>query len=455
MSFIGIDLGTSFIKGAVLNLDAQRLEHIRRIPFPSRLKLANPLLCEFDPNEVATAARMILDDLVPYTSQCEGVVMCSQMHGMVLMNEHGEALSNCISWMDHRGTMPHPSGSGSYFDALIRRTYPEQRAQLGNELCLERPASFLFWLSEQGMLEPGLIPVSMPDFVVSALCGSVTAVEMTNASASGLFNVESLDWHHGVIEDLGLGSLRFPEIRNIGEAVGYSKFGARQVPWYTPIGDFQCALLSLNISTGAQVSRLTTVLKPGNYQTRPSFEGSFLNTFSDIPGGRSLNVLVNILGELAAAQTISDDSKDPWIFIAQAARGVLDTDLKIDLSSSDKPEGAQGMISNIREDNFTVGHLFRASFKEMAEVYHTNACRLWPERAWKNIVFSGGVASKLGVLRETIQKRFDTEYRLCPFVEDTLYGLLILASVFSGRAKSIKEVTERLRSGLAEDASAK
>jgi gluconokinase len=201
LSFIGIDLGTSFIKGAVLNLEGRRLEQTQRIPFPGQLRSANPLLCEFDPNEIATAFRTIITELAPHTSDCEGIVICSQMHGMVLMNERGETLSNCISWLDQRGAMAHPSGSGSYFDLLARRISPEQRRQLGNELELERAACFLFWLAEQGELKPGLIPVSMPDFVLSVLCGSSPGVELNNASAYGLFNMETLDWHYEVIKE--------------------------------------------------------------------------------------------------------------------------------------------------------------------------------------------------------------------------------------------------------------
>ncbi len=37
MTFLGIDLGTTFIKGAVLDLDRLRLGHIQRVPFPAPL----------------------------------------------------------------------------------------------------------------------------------------------------------------------------------------------------------------------------------------------------------------------------------------------------------------------------------------------------------------------------------------------------------------------------------
>jgi sugar (pentulose or hexulose) kinase len=454
MSFIGIDLGTSFIKGAVLNLEVRLLEHTRRVPFPNRLGGVNPLLCEFDPNEIVTAVRTVIDELALHATDCEGVVMCSQMHGMVLMNERGETVSNCISWLDHRGMMAHPSGTGSYFDVLTQRTSPQQRRQLGNELNLERPICSLFWLAEQGGLKPGLMPVSMPDFVLSVLCGSPPGVELTMASAYGAFNLETLDWHHDVIKELGLSHLRWPVLRHQGEVVGTLKVGDHQVPCYTPVGDNQCAMvgawlgteeLSLNISTGSQVSRLTAGLTFGDYQTRPFFNGRFLNTFTNGPGGRSLNVLVDLLGEWVRTRNI-DDVQDLWSFIARAAKEVADTDLQVDLTSLDGPDGGRGLIANIRRDNLTVGHLFRAAFKDMADKYHTYALRLWPERAWKNLVFSGGLACKLEVLRETIKKKFGTDYRVSLFMEDTLFGLLILAFVFSGRARSDVEVTDELRS---------
>jgi hypothetical protein len=82
----------------------------------------------------------------------------------------------------------------------------------------------------------------------------------------------------------------------------------------------------------------------------------------------------------------------------------------------------------------------------MAEDYYACALRLWPERSWKNLVFSGGLACKLELVREAIRKKFGSDYRISPFTEDTLFGLLILALVFSGRAKSVEEVTEELRS---------
>ncbi len=453
MSFIGIDLGTTFIKGAVLNLQERRLESVRRRPFPERLANRNPLLWEIDPGEVVAAARVLIDELAPHAPSCEGVVMCSQMHGLVLTDERGQPMSNCVSWRDRRVSMPHPAGPGTYFDEIVRRVNGQQQRQLGHELEPGRPICDLFWLAEQGKLDSGLTPVSLPDFVLSRLCNATPAVEATNASAYGAFNLETLDWHDEVIRELGLAKLNWPAIRRQGEIVGSFKMRTHEVPCFMPVGDFQCALLgallggdelSLNISTGSQISRLTPTLSLGNYQTRPFFEGEFLNTFTDPPGGRALNVLIDLLLQLPAGREI--DRQDCWKFIANAAEEVTETDLKVDLTFFPGPDGERGSITNIRGGNLTVGQLFQAAFNDMAEKYYACALRLWPEKSWKNLVFSGGLVCKLAVLREIIQKRLGTGYRLPPSTEDALLGLLVLALVFSGNAPSIRKAREELRS---------
>ncbi len=112
MSFIGIDLGTTFIKGAVLDLETRTLRHVMRRPFPAQVENAPPLACEFDPDEILSAVRALLDEIAPHCPDCEGLVMCAQMHGMVLMNSRGEVKSNCVTWRDQRVVMPASLRSG-------------------------------------------------------------------------------------------------------------------------------------------------------------------------------------------------------------------------------------------------------------------------------------------------------------------------------------------------------
>ncbi len=452
MAFIGIDLGTSFIKAAVLDLDAPELQQVRRMPFPEPISLPDPLRVEFDADIIVSTVKKLIGELAASSASYEGIVMCTQMSCLVLMDEQGKGRSNCIGWRDQRALEPHPSGLGSYYDVLKKRLTAEQKRELGNELPPGAPICFLFWMAEQGQLKPGVIPVSLADFVLSTLCSSPPSIESSNAMACELLRLDNLSWHEEVIKELRLDKLHWPPIRRHGEIVGHMQVGAITVPCYTPVGDYQCALagallseneLSLNISTGSQVSRLTHQLALGNYQTRPFFDGKFTNTFSHLPAGRSLNVLVDLLGELA--QHSGTAIPDPWPYIAQAAAAVDRTDLEVKLSFFPGPRGDKGSIANIREQNLTVGTLFRASFENMAENYYECALRLWPDRSWNNIVFSGGLGRKVKLLRKIIEDRFQTSSRLCPLEEDTLLGLMVLARVFSHRAESVQQATQDFR----------
>lgn len=451
MSFVGIDIGTSFIKGAVLNASALSISHIRRVAFPDPLPGLPPLYREYDPKAVLSTVQHLLGDLLVHAADCEGIVMCSQMHGLVFTTERGEPRSNLTTWQDQRVLLPHPSGQGTYFDVMRQRFSPDEFRQLGNELQPGQPLGLLFWLAEQGQLPgTGVIPTSVPDFVMANLCDAMPCTELTNAMAHGALNLETLDWHHEVLSLLGVYDLRWPAIRQYGEVVGQLQVGSRKIPCYTPVGDYQCAMvgallergeLSLNISTGSQVSLLKPRVEFGNYQTRPFFDGRFLATITHIPAGRALNMLVKLLSELAETQDLS--LADPWPYIARKATEVGKTEMRMNLAFFNSSCGDHGEISRIQEAELTVGHLFHAAFQNMADNYYACALQLSPDQTWRNLVFSGGL-SQIDILRQLIRDKFQKDYRLCPTSEDTLLGLLALALAFTGRAGSVKEATTLL-----------
>jgi sugar (pentulose or hexulose) kinase len=279
-------------------------------------------------------------------------------------------------------------------------------------------------------LEFGLLPVSLPDFVWAQLCGVEPTTEATNAAAHGLFNLASGDWHHDLIANLGLSDLRWPRVLPFGEVVGTAEIDGRRLRCFTPIGDQQCALvgaelgpreLSLNISTGSQVSVLSDNPTGGDFQVRPYLDGRWLRTIVQVPAGRSLAVLVRLLTEIGG-------TADPWDYIAAVTERVDSTDLDVDLAFFSNAFGKQGMIGNINENNLTVGNLFVAAFRWMAENYERCATRLSPDRAWDRIVFSGGLAQRFGQLRrEVLSKLKNPAWRVCAAEEETLRGLLILA----------------------------
>jgi sugar (pentulose or hexulose) kinase len=446
MRFMAMDLGSSFIKGAVLDLGLRSVDHVRRRPFPAPLPNLLPHRFEVAPREVVAATRALIEELLAIAPDCAGLVICSQMHGLVLMDDRGEPLSNIITWRDQRALEPHPRGSGSVFERLRQAVSPGDRQALGNELRPGLPLCALFWMAERGALPAGAIPAALPDFVLAQLSHAAPACEPTIAAAQGALDLRTGDWHWPLLRRLGLGDLRWPAIHDIRRPVGELRIAGRTLPCYPAIGDQQCALLgaalapgelSLNIATGSQASLLRGDLTSGDYQARPFFDGRWLNTITHIPAGRALEALVRLLSELAEGQ--GTPIGDPWGYIGRAVAATEETDLEIDLAFFASALGDRGELRNIHEGNLTVGHLFRAAFTRMATTYIECAQRLAPTRDWRRLVFSGGLAQNLPILRQLIAQRFGDPYRVCATPEDTLQGLLALALVCSGQAATVQE----------------
>ena len=182
MRYLGVDIGSSFVKGAVLDLDDLSLRHIERLPFPEPVSGLDPKLREFDPTEVVAVTRALLERLLHHAPDAAGVLMCSQLHGLVLTHDDGRAASNFINWQDQRALMPMPEGGGTYFDEINRRITRDERRQLGNEPLPGVPLSFLFWLAQNRALpQTPAFAAALPYFVVANLSGTAPKSDVTHA----------------------------------------------------------------------------------------------------------------------------------------------------------------------------------------------------------------------------------------------------------------------------------
>lgn len=440
-TFLALDLGTTSLKGAVLEPDRMRLAHEVSAPFPAPVAGLPPGWVEVEPRAILAAARDLLDQLWPHAPHCAGLLLCGQMGGLVLTNAHGQPLTRYLSWRDQR-LQDSPD-----YDEFRQRLTHDHRRQLGQEVRPATALSYLYWLAQRQLLPTGAIAASLPDFVAAHLCAAAPTAHPT--LAAGTLNLETGDWHHAAFAALGLEAVRWPRLSEVTAPIGQVEIGGASIPCHPPVGDQQCALLgaglapgelSLNISTGAQASRLTPTLQLGDYQTRPYFDGACLNTVTHLPAGRALNALLEVLNELPAAQGKPLD--DPWPYLEQAAAAVPATDLRVSLAFF---TGAGGALTNLHAGNLTLGHLFRAAFEHLAENYHAAAQRLWPAQDWQSLVLSGGLAQRSALLRSLITHRLGDAARIAATPEATLHGLLALALVLTQRAPTAQAAAEQLR----------
>jgi len=431
LAYLGLDIGSSSIKGAVLDSATGSVTNVRARPFPDPVGSLPAFWFEVDPAAVVVAVRSLIEELLGEVGTCEGIVACGQMGGVLLTDDAGQAVTNYLSWRDQRVLEPSASGAGTVYDRLLQRISASDQALIGHELRPGAAISLLFWLTEHGLLPARARAMGLGEFVVAQLCEEVPRAHATQAL--GTWNLETRQWHTPLFEQLGFGQLAWPELIESTQPAGHYDSARGAIPCFAVIGDQQAALygarlrereLSVNVSTGSQVSLLTPAPRLGNYQTRPYFHGEYLNTITHLPAGRSLNVLIDLLTELARGEGVS--LRDPWSTVARAVDAVPSSDLDVSLAYFAGPLGSAGHIQNIRLDNLSVGHLFRAAFQQMADDYFACACRLSPGRDWDRVVFSGGLPQKLPALRRMIADRFGVPDRIVAVAEETLQGLLAL-----------------------------
>jgi len=432
MRCIGLDIGSSSIKGGILDLETGRVAPIERTAFPDPVPGPVPGAHEVPVDAILAATRKVLASLLRQAPEARQLRVSSQMGGMVLLDPRGRPLTHYLSWRDQRTLAPAPGRTVPLLEDLRGAWTDTQFEQLGKELKPGSTTALLHWLARQGRLPAGATPVTIGDCVVAALCEAPPRMHRTNAI--GLMDMRADDWHHAAFAAARIDGLRWPDLAQETETLGRTTIAGQTLDVFAAIGDQQAALfgidlapgeLSINCSTGSQVSRITPVFQPGDCQSRAWFGGEYLNTITHIPAGRSLTVLESLLTELPRAAGLA--LPESWRLIAAATETASASGLAVDLGFFASAMGDRGGITGITTENLTVGALFCAAFDFMADSYLACARRLAATPDWQRLAISGGLIQAFPALRRRLADRFDLPMRDAAEQEETLTGLLKLA----------------------------
>lgn len=431
MRCLGLDIGSSSIKGAVLDLESRQVSHIMREPFPEAIEGLPTGFHEVSPDQVFLRAVSVIERLAAEAPDATTLLSCGQMGGIMLVDRKLRPATNYLSWRDQR-TVIADTDRTTTLDRLRRCWSNDVFEELGKELKPGSATSLLYWLAQHKQLPPETTPISIGDYVIARLCHAVPRMERTQTI--GMLNLRTADWHQKAFAAIGINWLYWPQLTTEQEPIGSTELHGRTLTCYPVIGDQQAALrgirlqpheLSINVSTGSQVSQITSEFQPAECQTRPWFHGQFMNTITHIPAGRSLAVLEALLTELPKLAGIRVE--DSWKSIQRAvenARSQGRNGLSCDLSFFASAMGSEGRISGITTENLTVGNLFMAAFEFMADSYLTCSRRMSPKPTWNQLAISGGLVQSFAPLRNMIESRFQLPIRDVAEQEETLLGLI-------------------------------
>lgn len=451
--FIGIDIGASFIKGAVFDMDDLVVRYVVKVssPQPRRGTLSRH---ETNPVQYRNLTKQLIKKLLKRAGKSvKGIVLSGQMHGMVLADNTNKAVTQFIGWQDERMLEKSKVNGVSWIDLYKKKLKGINTRTTGITLRAGLSGITLFWLKEQGILKkhPSGQLLSIGDYIAATLTDGRRLMHPTQACGTALFDVKKNDWDKNILTALGIARRHLPEVAKSGAVVGYYPSGNKKVPVYPCIGDLQSAVLgsmisgdtlSINIGTGSQVSVISPSYVRGDYDLRSYFDGMFLKTVPFIPAGRSLNVIIRFLEEIGKKIYTRKDM-DIWDKLHSLISTKRDSDgveSRISFFAGNATGFETGYWQGITEKNLTVENMVYSAFENMAQNYWTAYRRLRP-RGIKRVILSGGLARKSLVLQKLIKKRFSLRVGLSSNTEETLIGLLVCALVSSGRMPNIRAAT--------------
>jgi len=210
-ALLGIDVGTTLCKAAVVSLDGRELAHGRR-PTPWR---SVPTGAEADPADLVAAAQGAAEDALAAarTDRVIAVGVTSMAETGVLSDGRGRPVAPAIAWYDRRG-----DAEASALGAALPGSSFSARAGLPvSALC---SAVKLRWLREHvPSAREGRRWLSVAEWVVRRLGGDEVA-ERSLAARTGLFDQQAGDWWPEMIDWAGWPASLVPEPVAAGTPAG-------------------------------------------------------------------------------------------------------------------------------------------------------------------------------------------------------------------------------------------
>ncbi len=223
--FIGLDLGTSGLKGLLID-DAQRI--VAEATAPLSVSRPRDGWSEQDPAEWLTAADRVMRALGAEAGlgAVRGIGLSGQMHGATLLDASDEVLRPCILWNDTRAAA----------EAAVLDADPRFRAITGNIVFPGFTAPKLAWVaSNEPEIAAQVAKVLLPkDYLRLWLTGEHVA-EMSDAAGTSWLDTGARDWSGDLLAATGLDRSHMPRLVEGSEVSGTLR-PERAAEWGLPQG---------------------------------------------------------------------------------------------------------------------------------------------------------------------------------------------------------------------------
>lgn len=198
--YLGLDLGTSGLKGVVVNENGQIIAH-----HSASLCVQRPFAgwSEQNPSDWIDAAKQVLCVLKPFAGKIASIGLSGQMHGATCLDDQGGVIRPCILWNDTRA---HKEAE-ELDDAINLKSI------FGNITFAGFTSPKILWMKAH---EPEnyrkISKILLPkDYLRYWLSGDFLS-DMSDASGTGWLDISKRKWSDELLEASGLTQNNMPHL---------------------------------------------------------------------------------------------------------------------------------------------------------------------------------------------------------------------------------------------------
>ena len=435
MCFIGIDIGTSSICGVAYHFADKKIESINKCNHTS-IESTEEWEKIQDPVKIIEIVLEIISEFSIKYSGIKGIGLTGQMHGILYVDNKGNAVSPLYTWQDNRANQPYKDGK-SYAEYLSSNT--------GYTLATGFGLVTHFYNMDHRLVPAGAVKLcTIMDYAVMQLTGRTTPlIDYSNGASLGFFDNKQLAFDICSLESVGIDSAFLPEIDQSATLAGYY---SGTIPVYSAIGDNQAGFLGsvrdinhtvhVTVGTSSQISIYTdNYVEIESVDTRPFPGGGYILVGAALCGGKSFDILKTFFANTLQF-FIDNHLSDIDIYKAM-------TSLDYDVANGDLPlvetlfDGTRfapwkrGNISNISISNLTPDKLvigfLKGICRELCDFY-----QLIPESIRKTktiLVGSGNGIKNNPLLCKVFEEQFQNKLLVSQIKEESAFGACLCAIV--------------------------
>lgn len=455
---IGIDIGTTTICAVVVDGVTGEVLESKTNENDSFIESEKSYEKIQDPDKIVSKVKTMLTELITIYSPIESVGFTGQMHGILYVNQEGEARSPLYTWQDGRGDLIYNEAD----DSSHSKTYADYLSEITEyHMATGFGLTTHFYNKKNGLVpSDAKYLCTISDYVAMKIVGErVPTISPSNAASVGCFDLTTMDFDLSILKKLKIDREFLPLVKKGFDITGFTK---EKIPVSVAIGDNQASVLGsvqdlnntvlVNVGTGSQISvgsKGFTV--SSGIELRPFLQGQNMLVGSPLCGGRAYALLEKFFREVVS-MAIGKDSPSLYDAMENVLyKGTFQEDERLQVSTrfSGTRENPfeRGKIHNISINNFTPEYMIEGMLRGIAgELFSLFEimCECRKEKP-EILIGSGNGIRKNKYLQKIFERYFQMDIKIPIHKEEAAYGAALFSLVSGGVYPSMMEASKIIK----------